>query len=1127
MRAFLGIPGLERPAEGNVPTFSGALGRYVPVNPGVPITSVVASVNPTVLDDAGDGYLVGQTIWTNSVSDAMFMLADGAAGAAVWVSVGGGGGAGDMLKATYDPDVNGVIALAHGGTDATTASGARTNLGLGTAAVTDTGTGAANTILGNDTRLTDARTPTAHNHSAAELTSGTVPDARMPAHTGDVTSAAGAVALTIAASAVSLAKMANIATATVIGRNTAGTGVPEALTTLPTGVMPAHTGDVTSAAGSLALTIATDAVTYAKMQNVSATDKVLGRSTAGAGDVEEIACTAAGRALIDDADASAQRTTLGLVIGTNVQAYDAELAAIAGLVSAADRLPYFTGLGTATLTTFTAAGRALIDDADAATQRATLGLVAVASSGSAADLTAGTLPDARMPAHTGDVTTVAGAVATTIATAAVTLAKMANVATATVIGRNTAGTGVPEALTTLPTGVMPAHTGDVTSAAGALALTIAADAVTNAKLANMATATVKGRNTAGTGDPEDLTILPTGVMPAHTGDVTSSAGALALTIAPAAVTLAKMANVATATVIGRNTAGTGVPEALTTLPTGVMPAHTGDVTSAAGSLALTIAALAVTDAKVATANKDGAAATASMRTLGTGAAQAAAGNDSRFTDARTPTAHQTSHAPGGTDALPWTTIHGRGTTAAKPAAAAGNAGYLYFDTTLAKLQRSTGAAWEDVAESGGGAVPTGTGFRHVTAGAEDAAASLVVNADVAAAAAIAFSKLANVTATDRLLGRSTAGAGAIEEIACTAAGRAILDDADASAQRTTLGLVIGTNVQAYDAELAAIAGLVSAADRLPYFTGSGTASLATFTAAGRALIDDADASAQRTTLGLGTMATQNANGVAITSGTIDGTIIGGTTQAVAKFQTLTAQQELFLSGDITPTALAASTNDWAPTSFSTASTIRASASAAYDLTGIAAGADGRIILLHNVGSFAITLKDESASSAAANRFALTSDIALGTDASLLLQYDATSSRWRILTGPGAATSAAVAAETAGAYIAPDKAKYSPSAAKAWVRFNGTGTPAIADQYGMSSITDNGVGDYTLNFTTAFANANYAMAGASGNAAGSSISLVFNSTAAAPATGSCRVAVYDSAFNKQDPTVASAVFFGDL
>ena len=175
--------------------------------------------------------------------------------------------------------------------------------------------------------------------------------------TGDVTTSGAAA--TIGNDTVSNAKLANMAQSTIKGRAAgAGTGDPTDLTAtqataildamvgdsgsggtkglvpapasgdaaagkflkadgtfaVPTGSgITALTGDVTaSGSGSQAATIPNNTVTYAKMQDVSATDKLLGRSSSGAGDVEEIACTAAGRALLDDAAASDQRTTLGL-----------------------------------------------------------------------------------------------------------------------------------------------------------------------------------------------------------------------------------------------------------------------------------------------------------------------------------------------------------------------------------------------------------------------------------------------------------------------------------------------------------------------------------------------------------------------------------------------------------------------------------------------------------------------------------------------------------------------------------------------------------------------------------------------------------------------------------------------
>ncbi len=105
------------------------------------------------------------------------------------------------------------------------------------------------------------------------------------------------------------------ATALTVGGTLSGTNTGDQTITL--------TGNVTGAGtGSFAATIAADAVTtgkindnavtYAKMQDISATDRLLGRSTAGAGDTEEIVCTAFGRSLIDDANAAAGRITLNV-----------------------------------------------------------------------------------------------------------------------------------------------------------------------------------------------------------------------------------------------------------------------------------------------------------------------------------------------------------------------------------------------------------------------------------------------------------------------------------------------------------------------------------------------------------------------------------------------------------------------------------------------------------------------------------------------------------------------------------------------------------------------------------------------------------------------------------------------
>ena len=85
--------------------------------------------------------------------------------------------------------------------------------------------------------------------------------------------------------------------------------------------------------------------------------------------------------------------------------------------------------------------------------------------------------------------------------------------------------------------------------------------------------------------------------------------------------------------------------------------------------------------------------------------------------------------------------------------------------------------------------------------------------------------------------------------------------------------------------------------------------------------------------------------------------------------------------------------------------------------------------------------------------------------------------------------------------------------RAWVNFNGTGTVAIRASFNVSSITDNGTGDYTVNFTTALADANYSvsMAGGSSTANG----RICQPVKAVPSTSGQRVLFQDGNFNGFD------------
>jgi len=268
------------------------------------------------------------------------------------------------------------------------------------------------------------------------------------------------------------------------------------------GVTDGDKGDITVSASGATWTIDNTAVTYAKIQNVTATDRLLGRSTAGAGVVEEITCTAAGRAILDDADATAQRTTLGL----------GSLATLSSVSTANigdDQVTY------AKIQNVVTANRLL----GSTTANGNVTELQVATDMIAAD--------------------------------AVTYAKIQNVSTTSrLLGRASAGAGDIEEITigsgltltgttlssTGGAGVSDGDKGDITVSASGATWTIDNTAVTYAKIQNVTTSRILGRSTAGAGSVEEISIgsglsLSGGTLSAiGGGSGISSSRAIALTL---------------------------------------------------------------------------------------------------------------------------------------------------------------------------------------------------------------------------------------------------------------------------------------------------------------------------------------------------------------------------------------------------------------------------------------------------------------------------------------------------------------------------------------------------------------------------------------------------------------------